>query len=80
MINSPEGKGDVHSYRTTSSEGWPLKSTTALIRDEGGRAIAAFCINLYTTEFYNAGQALLPFLHPDIGRFTQYRNLRPLGG
>jgi predicted transcriptional regulator YheO len=30
-------------------------------------AIAAFCINFDTTEFYNAGQALLPFLHPDIG-------------
>ena len=67
MINSPEGKGDVHSYCTTSSEGRSLKSTTTLIRDEGGRTIAAFCINFDTTEFYNAGQALLPFLHPEIG-------------
>lgn len=67
MTNSPEGTGDVHIYRTTSSEGRSLKSTTTLIRDGKGRAIAAFCINFDTTEFYNAGQALLPFLHPEIG-------------
>ncbi len=62
MINSPKGTGDVHSYCTTSSEGRSLKSTTTLIRDGKGRAIAAFCINFDTTEFYNVGQALLPFL------------------
>ncbi len=67
MINSQAEKGDVHSYRTISSEGRSLKSTTTLIRDGKGRAIAAFCINFDTTEFYNAGQALLPFLHPEIG-------------
>jgi predicted transcriptional regulator YheO len=67
MINSPKETGDVHTYCTTSNEGRSLKSTTTLIRDGEGRAIAAFCINFDTTEFYNAGQALLPFLHPDIG-------------
>jgi predicted transcriptional regulator YheO len=65
MINSQADTGDVHSYRTTSSDGRSLKSTTTLIRDGEGLAIAAFCINFDTTEFYNAGQALLPFI--DIG-------------
>jgi len=67
MINSQAEKGDVHSYRTISSEGRSLKSTTTIVRDGKGRAIAAFCINFDTTEFYNASQALLPFLHPEIG-------------
>ncbi len=67
MINSPKDNGDMHTYCTTNSEGRSLKSTTTLMRDEEGRAIAAFCINFDTTEFYNAGQALLPFLHPEIG-------------
>jgi predicted transcriptional regulator YheO len=62
IINSQAGVGDVHSYRTTSIDGRSLKSTTTLIRDGSGRAIAAFCINFDTTEFYNAGQALLPFI------------------
>ena len=54
-------------YSTISSDGRSLKSTTTLIRDREGRAIAAFCINFDTTEFYNAGQALLPFLNlPEI--------------
>ncbi|MBU1564387.1 MAG: PAS domain-containing protein [Proteobacteria bacterium] len=68
MINSTGETGDVHSYRTTSSEGRSLKSTTTLIRDGDGRAVAAFCINFDTTEFYNVGQALLPFIGtPEIG-------------
>lgn len=67
MINSPKESGDVHTYCTTSNEGRSLKSTTTLLRDQEGRAIAAFCINFDTTEFYNASQALLPFLHSEIG-------------
>lgn len=60
MINS--GTGDQLNYQTTSSDGRSLKSTTTLIRDAGGRAVAAFCINFDTTEFYNASQTLLPFI------------------
>jgi len=62
MTNNQTGVENVHSYRTISNEGRSLKSTTTIIRNEQGRAIAAFCINFDTTEFYNAGQALLPFL------------------
>ena len=61
LINSNDNT-DVHSYRTVSSDGRALKSTTTLIRNSSGQPIAAFCINFDTTEFYNAGQALLPFL------------------
>ena len=68
LVKGPPEAGNVHSYQTTSSDGRSLKSTTTLIRDEDGRAIAAFCINFDTTEFYNAGQALLPFLGvPEVG-------------
>lgn len=62
IVNNHVGAGDVHSYRTISNDGRSLKSTTTLIRDGEGRAVAALCINFDTTEFYNAGQALLPFL------------------
>ncbi|MDK9705626.1 MAG: PAS domain-containing protein [Desulforhopalus sp.] len=62
MVNNPREAGDVHSYQTTSGDGRTLKSTTTLIRDGEGRPVAAFCINFDTTEFYNAGQALLPFI------------------
>jgi predicted transcriptional regulator YheO len=62
MLSSDDGNTNVHSYQTISSDGRALKSTTTLIRDEKGRPIAAFCINFDTTDFFNAGQALLPFL------------------
>jgi predicted transcriptional regulator YheO len=62
MIRGETGEDGLHNYQTTSSDGRSLKSTTTLIRDAGGRAIAAFCINFDTTEFYNASQTLLPFI------------------
>lgn len=71
ILNDQKGAGDVYSYRTTNSDGRSLKSTTTLIRNGEGRVIAAFCINFDTTEFYNAGQALLPFLGtPEMGTPT----------
>jgi predicted transcriptional regulator YheO len=62
LINGNDSTTDVHSYRTISRDGRALKSTTTLIRNGSGQPIAAFCINFDTTEFYNAGQALLPFI------------------
>ncbi|MFH0783772.1 MAG: PAS domain-containing protein [Pseudomonadota bacterium] len=62
IVNSQDRSGTVHSYRTISNDGRSLKSTTTVIRDGEGHAVAALCINFDTTEFYNAGQALLPFL------------------
>ena len=54
---------DMHNYRTTTTDGRSLKSTTTFIRDKTGNPLAAFCINLDTTDFYNASQALLPFIN-----------------
>ena len=51
------------NYKTISGDGKSLKSTTTLFRDASGRPVAAFCINFDTTEFYNASQALLPFIN-----------------
>lgn len=62
MLKSNGGRGeDMHNYKTTTTDGRSLKSTTTFIRDSKGTAIAAFCINFDTTEFYNASLALLPF-------------------
>ena len=64
MINRNAGKEEeTHNYKTISSDGKALKSTTTLFRDGSGRAVAAFCINFDTTEFFNASQALIPFIN-----------------
>ena len=54
---------DMHNYKTTTSDGRSLKSTTTFVTDRGGKPVAAFCINFDTTDLYNASQALAPFLH-----------------
>ena len=62
MINQNHGCGkDAHNYKTTTSDGRSLKSTTTFFRDSAGKPVAAFCINFDTTEFYNASKALMPF-------------------
>lgn len=64
MLQQNSGKPeDRHNYRTTTSDGRSLKSTTTFVRDRRGTPFAAFCINLDTTDFYNAGQALMPFIN-----------------
>jgi predicted transcriptional regulator YheO len=60
--NSKKGQ-DKHNYKTTTTDGRSLKSTTTFIRDRTGTPLAAFCINLDTTDFYNAAQALIPFIN-----------------
>jgi len=56
---------DVHNYKTTTSDGRSLKSTTTFIKQSDGTPVAAFCINFDTTDFYNASQALHPFFTID---------------
>lgn len=64
MINRNSGMGDdTYNYKTTTADGKSLKSTTTLFRDTKGKPVAAFCINFDTTEFYNASQALTPFIN-----------------
>ncbi len=64
MINPDLSKGEeTRNYKTISGDGKSLKSTTTLFRDAAGRPVAAFCINFDTTEFFNASQALIPFIN-----------------
>ena len=53
---------DMHNYRTTSGDGRTLKSSTIFIKDSNNIPIFAFCINFDTSDFFNARQALFPFL------------------
>jgi predicted transcriptional regulator YheO len=62
IVNKHNESGNVFKYQTQSSDGRSLKSTTTLVRDQEGRPFAALCINFDTTEFYNASQAILPFI------------------
>ena len=53
---------DLHNYRTVSGDGRTLKSSTIFVRDNVGIPVFAVCINLDTTEFFNASQLLASFL------------------
>lgn len=62
-LKTPEDQlEDMHNYRTISGDGRTLKSSTIFIRDRSGKPVFAFCINLDTTEFFNASQMLASFL------------------
>ncbi len=64
MLQQNSGKAeDRHNYKTTTADGRSLKSTTTFVRDSTGRPLAAFCINLDTTDFFNASKALMPFIN-----------------
>lgn len=57
-------KGDHrHNYKSVTADGRCLKSATTIIKDSCNKAVAAFCINLDTTSYFNAIQSLLPFIH-----------------
>ena len=45
---------DICNYKTTTKQGRVLKSSTAFIRDDGGRVIGAFCVNYDVTDFLNS--------------------------
>lgn len=62
-LKKPAGQlEDMYNYRTVSGDGRILKSSTIFVKDENGTPVYAFCINFDTTEFFNASQALAPFL------------------
>ena len=61
--DGPEHKDHFHNYKSVTADGRCLKSATTIIKDSKGKAVAAFCINLDTTAYFNAIQALLPFIH-----------------
>lgn len=49
---------DRLNYKTTTSDGRTLKSTTVFIRNSNGDVAFALCINFDTTDFLNAAHAL----------------------
>jgi predicted transcriptional regulator YheO len=54
---------DMYNYKTTAKDGRSIKSSTIFLRDGNDDAAAAFCINLDTTDFFNATQALSALLN-----------------
>ena len=64
LQQEPEPSADhLHNYKSVTSDGRCLKSATSIIRDSAGTPVAAFCVNLDTTAYFNAIQALMPFIH-----------------
>ena len=49
---------DRYNYKTTTSDGRVLKSTTIFIRDSKGNVAFALCINFDMTDFLNTSYAL----------------------
>ena len=57
-----EERKDMHNYRTISGDGRTLKSSTIFINDSSEIPVFAFCINLDTSDIFNASQLLNSFL------------------
>lgn len=76
LIQQDQEQGDhLHNYKSVTAEGRCLKSATTIIRDSRGKAVAAFCVNLDTTDYFNAIQALLPFIHDlETGKYPSKEN------
>lgn len=58
---------DMYNYKTTVRDGRSIKSSTIFLRNNEEDVIAAFCINLDTTDFFNAAQALSSFFNHSNG-------------
>jgi len=54
---------DMYNYKTTARDGRSIKSSTIFLRDLDENVVAAFCINLDTTDFFNAAQTLSSFFN-----------------
>lgn len=63
VSSKEEAPRDMYNYKTTARDGRSIKSSTMFIRNSDGRVIGAFCINLDTTDYFNAAQALAPFIN-----------------
>ncbi len=76
LIQHIPEKGDHrHNYKSVTADGRCLKSATTIIKDSSGRPVAAFCINLDTTQYFNAIQALMPFIHDlETGKYPSKEN------
>gem|GEM_PF-380271 len=63
LQQSSDQDGHNHNYKSVTADGRCLKSTTTIIKNSKGKAVAALCINLDTTSYFNAIHTLLPFIH-----------------
>ncbi|RUM34816.1 MAG: transcriptional regulator [Desulfobulbus sp.] len=63
LRQDPAPADHLHNYKSVTADGRCLKSATSIIRDSNGTPVAAFCVNLDTTAYFNAIQALMPFIH-----------------
>ncbi len=63
LQKKPTPKDHLHNYKSVTADGRCLKSATSIIKDSSGNPVAALCINLDTTAYFNAIQALMPFIH-----------------
>jgi len=63
VLRSPRFKDDMlANYATRAPDGRTLKSSTAILRDENGRAIGALCINMDVSRYSMAAEAMGHFL------------------
>jgi predicted transcriptional regulator YheO len=62
VLRSPDFADDMlANYRSVTSDGKAIKSTTILIRDDEKKAIGALCINFDMTSFHKAKKAFDEF-------------------
>ncbi len=58
VVKHGDTNEDIMNYTGKSMEGKVLKSSTVFIKDDEGKTIGCFCINLDMTELYAAKQVL----------------------
>lgn len=54
---------NIHNYRSHTSNGNILKSSTSFFRNSQGEVIVAFCVNFDITEFLNSASLIDDLIH-----------------
>lgn len=63
VLRSPRFRDDMlANYATRTEDGRTLKSSTAIIRDESGKAVGALCLNIDVSRYSQAAEALQDLL------------------
>jgi predicted transcriptional regulator YheO len=62
LVREGRNVQDRYGYKTILDDGRELKSSTTYIRDDEGEVVAAFCINVDTTDYINAIRRLEDFV------------------
>ncbi|MCK8060688.1 MULTISPECIES: transcriptional regulator [unclassified Fusibacter] len=58
VVNKGDTDSDIINYTGKSFDGKVLKSSTFFIKDDDGKTIGCYCINMDLTEFYAARKVL----------------------